>query len=260
MKPAISIEDVISRLDTPVNLPGMPSVPERLFYKAFIGETLSLVYSPFFKNGNVMYDAVINSMVGKVDGNTFNENAIIENHQTWKAGFIPILCPDCGWDLSGESDSRVLFCKNCDSAWSAGTNEFNKVNFGVIPGRDDNLYYLPFWRLKADISGLPLKSYADLIKAANLPKAIMEGWDKREIYFWSPAFKVPPELFLRLTRQMTISQPSDEIGNTLSGKQFCAVNLPAKDAAESIIITIANFTVNRKDVYPMLKEIKTNVL
>ena len=31
--------------------------------------------------------------------------------------FTPGLCPNCGWDLKGETDSLVLHCSNCMSFW-----------------------------------------------------------------------------------------------------------------------------------------------
>jgi hypothetical protein len=61
------------------------------------------------------------------------------------------------------------------------------------------------WRMNAHMEGLKIRSYVDLIKVANVPKVMKEEEEGFDLYFWSPAFKVPPELFLKLTQGMTIS-------------------------------------------------------
>ena len=74
--------------------------------------------------------------------------------------------------------------------------------------------------------------------------------------FWSPAFKVLPHLFLRLTQGMTISQPREEFERSLPRSSLYPVTLPASEAAESINITVANFAVAQKRTFPKLDEIK----
>jgi len=41
----------------------------------------------------------------------------------------------------------------------------------------------------------------------NLPKAIQPEWENKSLYFWVPAFKLQPKIFLRLSTQFVISQP-----------------------------------------------------
>jgi hypothetical protein len=90
--------------------------------------------------------------------------------------FHPTLCPNCGWDMQGRRDALVLHCKNCESMWQASKQGMTRVNVAHLPGpEDESTVYLPFWRIKADVSGIDLNTYADLVKAANLPKVASPG-------------------------------------------------------------------------------------
>jgi hypothetical protein len=94
-------------------------------------------------------------------------------------------------------DSLVLICRNCNSAWTCSEETFTKLEFAVmIPPSETReiTCYLPFWRMKPRIEGMELASYADLIRVANLPKAITPDFAAAQLFFWSPAFKVNPAL------------------------------------------------------------------
>ncbi|MBW1813825.1 MAG: hypothetical protein JRJ39_09175 [Deltaproteobacteria bacterium] len=108
----------------------------------------------------------------------------------------------------------------------------------------NNTVYFPFWRIKADISGIQLASYADLVRVANLPKAIQKGWDKIDFYFWVPGFKVRPKTFLRLLSQTTTAQPMDELKTQLPDEKIFPVTLPAEEAVETLKINLASFIKN----------------
>jgi hypothetical protein len=124
--------------------------------------------------------------------------------------------------------------------------KLKQLKFAQIPGNGDNTIYLPFWRIRADISGISLKSYADLIRIANLPKTVQNGWDDVPFRFWIPAFKIRPKLFLRLASHITVSQPREELIPELPGKQIHPSTLPVKEAIESLSITLADFMKPRK--------------
>ena len=70
--------------------------------------------------------------------------------------------------------------------------------------------------MRVAVKGIALKSYADLARAANLPKMIRPEWEGQEVYFWVPAFRLHPSLFLRLSKQMTLFQPVEETGSRLA--------------------------------------------
>jgi hypothetical protein len=112
--------------------------------------------------------------------------------------------------------------------------------------------YLPFWRMKPGIEGMELTSYADLIRAANLPKAITPDVAASPLYFWSPAFKVNPFLYSRWTRQMTLFRPGGDADERFTETALHPVTLPLAEAAEGIIITLAQMSTDKRKLYPKL--------
>ena len=100
---------------------------------------------------------------------------------------------------------------------------------------------MPFWRIKANVSGIRLQSYADLIKVANLPKVVQKGWDKVRFHFWCPAFKVRPQNFLQIAGSMTVSQTLKTLTPKMPEGTRYPANLPIKEAVESLKLNLANF-------------------
>jgi len=116
--------------------------------KAFIGDMVSLIYSPFLVKDDTLFDAILDSPAPDCTGKP-PEDLPLEPDPECKIRFIPTLCPECGWDLAGDKNALVLLCANCDSAWQAAGGSFEKVDFGFIPGNDGVSLYLPFWRIQA---------------------------------------------------------------------------------------------------------------
>jgi hypothetical protein len=98
--------------------------------------------------------------------------------------------------MQGRRDAVVLHCKNCESMWQASKQTMSRINVAHLPAsEDENTVYLPFWRIKADVVGIDLNSYADLVKVANLPKVVQPGWERIPCHFWGPAFKSDRKVF-----------------------------------------------------------------
>ena len=230
------------------------SLPKPVFHQAHIGESLSLIYSPFYVNSRV-YDAVLNEPISSSLPDDFDVSYFSAKHPDWKMGFLPTLCPDCGWDMEGRRDSVVLICKNCDSLWQPDEKGFKKLKFAHIPQKDKDTMYLPFWRIRADVSGIDLKSYADLVKIANLTTFVKQNYDMK-FSFWSPAFKVRPQTFLPLTQKMTLFQPQEKLIYELPHSEIYPVTLPFSEAAETLKINLAGFIKPRRKLLPRLSEIK----
>jgi len=70
--------------------------------------------------------------------------------------------------------------------------------------------------------------------------------------FWSPAFKIRPNRFLHLSRQLTLVQPQMKLEGKLPEKNLGPVTLPLSEAIQGIPITIAGSAVNKKKITPML--------
>lgn len=237
---------------------GVRSAPGETLCEILIGEVESLVYAPTFVRGNISYDAILK--------------------RPWKAGpesslplesslgpppcnidFVPMICPHCGWDLQGERDALILLCRNCDAAWEASGSQWQTVRFSVVRDETEASIYLPFWVMDAKISGVRLESFADLVRLANLPKAVQDGWERRRISFWSPAFKVHPKLFMRLARLLTLSQPDLASGEEIPKADLLSATLSPVDAGEFIRAIIGSFATPRRTMIPMLSGIGVSV-
>jgi hypothetical protein len=99
-------------------------------------------------------------------------------------------------------------------------------------------------RLRFD--GIHLTSVADLVRIANLPKPITPLLEEKQVYFWSPAFKINPALFLRWARQITIYQPNDECVTEIPSQPVHPATLPLKEAVESAALTLGGIVTDKR--------------
>jgi hypothetical protein len=216
------------------------SLPKPVLHHACIGETISLIYAPFYIE-NRIYDAVLNKPAAATLPDDFNIDQLPAESPNWRIHFISTLCPNCGWDLDGEKDSLVLLCKNCNSAWYPVGKKLKKIKFGRYPAHDDNVIYLPFWRIRPEIIGIRLRNYTDLIKVANIPKVVQPGWENIGFRFWTPAFKVRPKIFMQLSRNMTLAQLHNDLVEELPEQRHHPITLPVTEAIESLKVNLASF-------------------
>lgn len=226
--------------------------PEERRFKEDIGETFSLIYSPFYIRQQQLMDGVTNQALPldqAITQDAFNLDRVrpgVETH------FIAGICPGCGADLKGRGDSLVLVCRNCHCLWRAMKGKLAKIKFSAAaPGHKDDIM-MPFWRINAKISPINLSSHADLARMANLPLAIPREWEKKPMHFWSPAFKVRPNIFLRLLGQMTSAQLEPALSRTIEDNVYQTVNLPASEAIQTIRITMAALLKPRKEMLEIL--------
>jgi len=253
VKPATPFTQVMDAFLERINR----DLPGSVYHQSHIGESLSLIYAPFYVGKTVM-DAVLNQPVSRQLDESFDLNQFRGGPADWKIGFLPTLCPNCGWDMEGSRDALALHCKNCESVWQATKEGMTRLNVAHLPARkDEDTVYLPFWRIRADVSGIDLGSYADLIKVANLPRVAQPGWDRVPFFFWGPAFKVRPRSFLRLTQQMTLSQPRDNLAAQVpKGEVMHPVNLPVSESVETLKLNLAGFMRPKNKVPDSIPDIR----
>ncbi len=228
----------------------------RLFLQEFIGETLSILYAPFYVEDK-LYDAVLDRAISPRLAEDFDLESRPGGRPRWELRFVPAQCPECGWDLEGERDSFALNCRNCHSVWHAGKRGFMKIELAHLPAGDDeeDTLFLPFYRIRPRVTGVPLDNRADLARLANLPVAVTEAMEKRPFHFWTPAFKVRPEDFLRFSLRTTLGQTPDRGEPRLPRGEVYPVTLPVTEAVESLKLTLASFMKPRSTLYPRLPEI-----
>jgi predicted RNA-binding Zn-ribbon protein involved in translation (DUF1610 family) len=231
------------------------SLPKPILHQSNIGETLSLIYSPFYLTDK-LHDAILDKPVSVKLPEDFDIDDFSGDRPQWNIRFVSTLCPNCGWNLEGERDALVLVCKNCHSTWYPAGKKLKHLKFAQFPGKKDSTIYLPFWCIKADISGINLDSYADLIAVANLPKVVQSGWNDIPFRFWIPAFKVRPKIFLHLATHTTLSQPHEKLISELPDSRIYPITLPIEEAVESLKLTLADFMKPRRTIMERLREIQ----
>ncbi len=250
LRPQVPFKDILRLIEDQFST----SLPDPIFRQTFIGESLSQLYAPFYLNGS-LYDAVLNRPVSSEPPEDLALSELQAGPPEWRIEFIPAMCPNCSWDLEGDRDSLLLHCRNCRSAWYPGKGRLKKMKFVCLEGQGEDVY-LPFYRIKVQMSGLALESYADLVKVANLPKVVQEEWKEKEFHFWSPAFKVRPQDFLKFSCNLTLSQPQGEGLSELPDTKPYPVTLPLEEAVESLEINLASFMKPQQILFPRLREIE----
>jgi predicted Zn-ribbon and HTH transcriptional regulator len=236
LKPILSLKETLRAAEEMF----ISGLPEPIFAKAFIGETLSQIYSPFHVADRV-FDAILDRPVSPPLPDDFHISKFGGGKPDWRIEFIPTLCPNCGWDLEGERNAIALSCKNCNSLWISNGKGFTKMEFGHFPAESSDSVYFPFYRIRADVSGINLASYADLVGVANMAKVVQDCWQKRPFRFWTPAFKIRPQDFLFFSRNLTLAQPPKEWIGQLPQGETLSVTMPIKEAIESLKINLASF-------------------
>lgn len=246
IKPVSPLSDVKAAV-TRRYVKRMPTPP---LHEAVIGETASLIYSPYYVDRKV-YDAIINQPVSVDTGADFSIRNFPGGKPDWGIRMIPTLCPRCGWDLEGDRDSLVLHCKNCTQVWKPDTDGLKPVAAAHIPDVGDDVVYLPFWRISADINGVTLNNYADLVRLANLPKVVQRGMEAQPFYFWVVAFKVRPRTFLTISKGFTGAQVQEELVRKMPDGRMGPANMPLSEAAQSLKLILSHF-INPREELPQI--------
>ena len=232
--------------------------PEEVIHRAYIGETFSRIYLPLQIRKGQLFDAVSGGLIGNLPGDRDIFEPVYETSYNWQPEFIATICPECGWDLDGESDAIALCCKNCQTIWEKEGGRFSQIDFHIMAsGKKDSLY-LPFWKMEPEFSGIDLNSYGAFLKITNQPRVILPEWHNKELSFWTPAFKIRPKTYLRLSKQLTVLQKEVASEQTLDYTLY-PVTLPAGEAAESIKIILVKAACNTKDIMPKLPNISCRV-
>lgn len=135
---------------------------DSIFYRTVISRLLSVVYFPFWivelaasgQNALVIIDAVSQTVV-RQDAETAIYNVLDKTNKLHHrvAGFRPLICPNCGWDLPLRPDDAIFFCSTCRKAWQIAGDNLYETAYHIAEPRDmrkgDKLTYLPFWLFDA---------------------------------------------------------------------------------------------------------------
>ncbi len=229
-----------------------------VFHTAYIGESVSIIYLPLFEEQGEIRDGV--SGQGICQASALNKKTVIKKahrfHQQWQVQFLPTLCPHCGWDLHGESDSLVLHCENCYRGWELDNQGIHEKGWKFVPKTADTLFFLPFWQVHEGIDLFHIRSFADFMTYTNQPVVVKPEWHQDKMTWMVPAFKVKPKAFLRAGKQATIGQHRLHMMCGKSQKNIYPVTLSAAEGVQAVKSIFAASATSPRRVHPFLPEIR----
>jgi hypothetical protein len=256
IKPGVSIKVFSMKVDD--TFQGASERFSRGLYEAFIGESVSAIYAPVFVENGTLQDAILNRPLSPAHP---QEDPELEPEPSfdWPITFSSTLCPHCGWDLEAEKDGMVLLCRNCGSAWEHLKGELRRIAFSLLPNSDPAALYLPFWKIRTRFEGLQLDTFGDLMRLANMPRVPRAGEAERDLHFLIPAFKIQPQVFLRLAKIFTSHQSEERQPAEPANLLLHPVTLPAGEAVESIKTVLFDMVAPKRVFFPLLGRIRAQV-
>lgn len=250
IKPAISLNQCLGTI--------IPRHSARLkqpvYHQAAIGETVHLIYAPFYQDTS-LFDAITNDILSSGDLELLDRIPSRDTPPGNSIQLIPTLCPGCGWDLNGSPDSIILSCGNCDTFWQPKNNGLSQVNVATVPSQDTGDIFLPFWRIKADVSGVDLGNWEEMARIANLPVVPARDWKECRFHFWCPAFKARPDKFIQIASRTTLAQTKIRLEKSLPGTPRHPVNLALSEAVETAKLILADIMRPQAEMMPRLNGI-----
>ena len=226
------------------------------YHRAFIGETLSRIYQPCYIEDDRLWDAVSNRVVGHRSTLAKDLGKTCSSKVSWEPQFITTICPGCGGLLSGERDSIVLQCRNCESLWQEHKRKFIPVDWKVVASNDRGASYLPFWQIEFSTTGSILKSFGDFLRFTNQPLVAIQKYETQPLVFWIPAFKINPKAFLQIASQLTVAQGRIPQGENKRVTNGHPVTLGRIEALQAIKSVLANTTLSKEKRFPLLPRLR----
>jgi DNA-directed RNA polymerase subunit RPC12/RpoP len=136
---------------------------ENLLFREVLAWMLSLVYFPFWvmeveiegERCLTVLDAVSESVIQLKIPLSLSEtlsHPLTEEPKVIQ--FRPLVCPNCGWDLSVKKEDVIFFCNSCKKPWQIMGDTLSEVAYQVMlppdPPGEGGVKYLPFWIIDVD--------------------------------------------------------------------------------------------------------------
>ena len=165
-----------------------------------------------------------------------------EGEEFGRLQFIPLKCPNCGWDFPLQPSTILPFCLTCRRLWRVHENRLVETDYQVFstpPGEEKaETAWIPFWRSRAvlESGGIRLTTMADLYRLAPPPRVVnLQKESRRPIYFYIPAVKFSnPQTIHTMGSRLSFLQPDLQPEAFADGSSPAAAggSLSAKDAAD----------------------------
>ncbi|MFT5698186.1 MAG: hypothetical protein ACI8ZB_001040 [Desulforhopalus sp.] len=232
---------------------------KKLLHRAFIGETISLIYQPFYIKDDYIIDAVDKRRIGPAGDLLALSGKSCSSKKSWEPHFISTRCPECGGLLKGERDSCVLCCDNCSIHWAEEKSKLVRIQWSVAEHIQKNIKYFPFWKIKFTTTGCDLTNFGNLIRFTNQPIVLSRNDRQEPLYFLLPAFKINPKAFLQIASQLTMAHGKIPKGKTIGGIMSHPVTLDKGEAIQSIKSILVNLTVGNSKQLQLLPQVTVEV-
>jgi DNA-directed RNA polymerase subunit RPC12/RpoP/predicted RNA-binding Zn-ribbon protein involved in translation (DUF1610 family) len=217
--------------------------------KVHIGEILYLIFMPFYQDKESMIDGVSGKVLPSFTPPSLTNLTMPKiRHE-----FTPGLCPNCGWRLKGETTSVVLPCTHCDRFFLMHQKKLRQISVLTDTASEKTDRMMPFWRFEIQTSQLDLTTRADLVKLANLPRVPTEKEKSSRLHFYVPAFKINPKLFLRIGRQVTVSQMPWSAEHPMPESTVHPADLSIEEGFQAIFPLIMELSARRQATWAALK-------
>jgi hypothetical protein len=129
-----------------------------------------------------------------------------------------------------------------------------------MPAPDEQqAWYLPFWRVRADVKGFDAPLYVDPLKYGSANRGLRRPIFFPHFSFWIPAFTVNPMLFLRLCERATVWQPAGDLATNperTDDRHVHPVTLPAVEAERLLLIILSLIIAEKERTLPSLVSAK----
>ena len=240
-----------------------PEEEEPILFRSFLKDAFSLIYLPAVEKGGVIYNGIDSSPLGSAPPELSEGESYGSSASDFGCRFVPALCPNCGNDLAGEKESLIVFCQTCMVGFSVLNGTLTDIPFLMAEGGSKTATLLPFWRIRAETGGLPLPRTTGRI----LPGGRMEQFDRGNFFFWVPAFRINPQLFLRLAHRATTAQldagpltppseassiPPITVASTEAIKSLKLLLILLSPMDRELLLRLNNLSIEVKDAVPAL--------
>ena len=234
------------------------SVEDTLYHRTFIGESVSCLYLPLYIENDQVHEGVLNRALGPVEDWLKDPENLMNYKTSWQPSYLSMICPHCGDAMQGEPDSLIVSCFNCDSCWTEEQGDFKPQDYELVDGGPEDSY-LPFWRINVESEGLEMKSFADLLRVTNQPVVVRDAHGEQMLQFWIPALKIRPKVFITMAKGATLSQLKFPKGRRRLDRKIKRPTLPLKEALQAVKSVLAETSMNRRDVMPLLPDMSVSV-
>jgi hypothetical protein len=97
-----------------------------------------------------------------------------------------------------------------------------------------------------------MENFGDFLRLTNQPLVVRPEHDRMALCFWVPAFKIRPQFFLNLAKNITLTQKRLPAGEATMAKGLYPVTLPRTEAVQALKTVLAEASLNKRDVLPLL--------